>query len=133
MARVVSFSLPDPDYELWLKFREIAQREGGISQVLRALILDYLQKHGSGNPAFSLDKWIDNSEFMAMPTLGEGPDPRRLRKMPRQALMQLLNNAKAYASTVEPMLRQLAEHEDTHKKWGLRDKNCIYCRDEVAP
>ena len=44
-----------------------------FSQVMEKALEEYLQKHGEGNPAFQLEKWIEEPEFRAEPTFGENP------------------------------------------------------------
>ena len=69
------------------RFKEVARREGRpVSRLLQELMEDYLKKHGRGNPAIPLDRWAEDKEFVAMPTLGEKPNPELLRKMDNDML-----------------------------------------------
>jgi len=54
------------------QFGEIARREHkSTSELLMELVSDHVKKHGKGNPTFSLEKWQDEPEFVALPTIGE--------------------------------------------------------------
>ncbi|MEM4301541.1 MAG: hypothetical protein QXQ70_03105 [Candidatus Caldarchaeum sp.] len=130
MARVVSISIREDDLELWEKFKQVAQREGGISQVLRILIEDYVKKHFQGNPSFTLDKWVQNSSFVAFPTLGEPPNRKQLIKMDKKMLWQLMRNAESYAAEAHFLYEALNEHEKTHVYWGIREPSCPYCAEK---
>ena len=76
--------------ELLERFKEVARREGRpVSRLLQELMEDYLKKHGRGNPAFPLDKWVENKDFIAFPTLGEKPDPELAKKMPDEMVQTI--------------------------------------------
>ena len=73
--------------ELLERFKEIARREGKpVSRLLQELMEDYLKKHGRGNPAIPLERWVEDKEFVAMPTLGEKPNPELVQNMDNDML-----------------------------------------------
>ena len=82
--QIISVSISS---ELAERLREHARKEGeNLSRVVEKAIEDYLKDHYRGNPAFQLDKWVEDEEFVAMPTLGEKPNPELLRKMDNDML-----------------------------------------------
>lgn len=116
--------------DLYAKLLEILGRERkSFNEWVYEQIKDYVAKHGSGNPAFRLDKWIENSEFIAFPTLGEPANPRLLRKMNRKTLYELVQNAKSYVDYGEYLLKCYHEHERYHGQ-GIKDSYCPYCRED---
>jgi len=73
--------------ELAERLREHAKKEGEkLSRVVEKAIEDYLKDHYRGNPAFQLDKWVEDKEFVAMPTLGEKPNPELVQNMDNDML-----------------------------------------------
>ena len=68
MTNIKTYSFPTEKAEVVKQFLEITKRDGGNSKVIIALMEDYVKKHGSGNPSFTLDQFIDES-FMAWPAL----------------------------------------------------------------
>lgn len=108
--------------------KQVAKREGRpVSDIIVSLAEDYVVRHGSGNPAFTLDKWLENPSFIAFPTLGEPPTMARLLKMPRKILLELRRNAETYYVNADHLLRYLDEHENRHVKLGYKDQHCPYC------
>jgi hypothetical protein len=71
MAKIViNFSINDDLLPIYAEFKKIAAREGKtMSELIREFILDYVKKHGEGNPIYKLDKWQDNPSFKAYPAL----------------------------------------------------------------
>lgn len=54
------------------EFKKITKREHrAMSRVLQELMLDYVKKHGNGNPNFQITKWQGRPDLKAMPTIGE--------------------------------------------------------------
>jgi len=48
----------------------IAARERKkTSELIVQILEDYVKAHAEGNPAFSLDKWQENPDFQAVPTI----------------------------------------------------------------
>lgn len=44
-----------------------------VSEIVREAIDDWLKNHAEGNSTFKLDKWQENPEFKAIPTLLSDP------------------------------------------------------------
>lgn len=54
---------------------EIHWRERkSVSELVRDAINEYISNHFEGNKTFSLEKWQENPEFKAMPTLNSNND-----------------------------------------------------------
>jgi len=89
--QIISVSISS---ELADRLREHARKEGErLSQVVEKAIEDYLKDHYRGNPAFPLDKWVEDEEFVAFPTLGERPNPELVRTLPNDMLQELRYHA----------------------------------------
>jgi hypothetical protein len=59
------------------------------------LITEYVKKHSKGNPTFSLEKWAEEPDFVAFPTLGEILTPEKLDSMPIDEVEQIEAASKA--------------------------------------
>ena len=61
--------------DVLMEFKSITSREGStMKEHLETYMRDYIKKHGEGNPAYSLDKWSEDSEFKALPAFLENND-----------------------------------------------------------
>jgi hypothetical protein len=71
MAKIViNFSINEDLLPIYAEFKKIATREGKtMSELIREFILDYVKKHGEGNPVYKLDEWQDKPSFKAYPAL----------------------------------------------------------------
>lgn len=113
--------------EVLRNLMKIASREGRpVSQILLDLAEEYIRKHASGNPGFSLDKWLDNEGFIAFPTLGELWGADKLARLPVDMLRQLQENASYYVTQSKYLLREHEQHQ-THIKFGVKVEKCPYC------
>jgi hypothetical protein len=45
----------------------------GISDIIRLAIAEYVKAHAEGNETFRLDKWTEDPEFKAIPTILSEP------------------------------------------------------------
>jgi hypothetical protein len=62
------FNLRIP-HVLKMKFKKIAIREEReMTDILTDLLSDYVKIHDDGNPAFELDKWIEEPKFKSFPS-----------------------------------------------------------------
>ncbi|MEM0010367.1 MAG: hypothetical protein QXW39_07375 [Candidatus Bathyarchaeia archaeon] len=114
--------------EIFQRFVEIARREGKkVSALLLELAEDYVKKHGSGNPTFPLDKWVENNEVLAFPTLGEPAQIMYLIKLDKEMLQKIKEHAQSYADKATLLLKELEKHEG-HRKYGIKDEYCTYCK-----
>jgi len=112
IKQIISVSISN---ELAERLREHARKEGeSLSKVVEKAIEDYLKDHYRGNPAFPLDKWVEDGEFVAMPTLGEKPDPELVRKLPDDMLQELRYHAYLWY--------ELADQEENRRRYerGVR-------------
>lgn len=58
------------DEALFEEFKKISQREGkSMAQMFKEFMAEYIKKHGQGNPAYQIDKWVQDPGFMAFPAL----------------------------------------------------------------
>ena len=106
--QIISVSISS---ELAERLREHARKEGeNLSRVVEKAIEDYLKDHYRGNPAFQLDKWVEDEEFVAMPTLGEKPNPELVRKLPDDMLQELRYHAYLWY--------ELAGQEENRRRYG---------------
>ncbi|MDC3257176.1 hypothetical protein OAU44_00210 [bacterium] len=63
------------DSETLIEFKSITTREGStMKEHLETYMKEYIKKHGEGNPAYSLDKWSEDSEFKALPAFLESKE-----------------------------------------------------------
>jgi hypothetical protein len=130
MAKIITFSLPDSEADLWDKFVALARAEGKtVSKLLAQLIKDYYEKHGEGNPHIPLTKWLEDQELVAFPTIGEKPDTSKLVRMPETMLYRLKQNAETYAATADYLLNKLIEHKQ-HQAAGYKLPECPYCQQD---
>jgi hypothetical protein len=126
---ITTIWIKEYEKELWHKFVSIAKREGkSASELIMDFVRDYVAKHGEGNPAIPLDKWVENKDYVAFPTLGEPPIKDKLINMPEDMLQHLKRNAEAYASEVTMLLIYKREHEQ-HRYAGIKVNTCPYCRE----
>lgn len=71
MGTVTTLYVPNSKEEVWKAFVELAKREKGdrgVSEMLLAVVEEYVKAHGEGNPSFSLDKFREDPQFAAYPT-----------------------------------------------------------------
>ena len=40
-----------------------------LKELHKEIVLDYIKKHGDGNPAFTLDQFVESKDMMAVPAL----------------------------------------------------------------
>ena len=67
---VSSFSYPEEFEAVMRELHILAAREGKEkSELLREIILEYVQAHSKGNSTFTLDTWQDDPGFQAVPTI----------------------------------------------------------------
>lgn len=114
--------------DIFKQFLEIVKKQGeSPSEVILKMVTEYVQlcvKEGNNS---RLDEWAEKPEARALPSLGVGPDWRLLIKLPADTLAVIAENAEAYASLAKTMLKHHSIHAD-HKKYGMKDPNCYYCR-----
>lgn len=117
--------------EIYRQLLDILRREGkSFNTWVYEQMVDYVVKHGQGNPVFRLDAWLENPDVVAFPTLGEPPTIKKLLRLPTKMLTELKNNAAAYASQADYLLTWIREHENSHAKLGYSHPNCPYCGHE---
>jgi hypothetical protein len=52
------------------EFYRICRRDGKpLNSIIQNFMEDYIKAHGEGNSTFKLDKWAEDPNFKAMPTL----------------------------------------------------------------
>ena len=69
---VDSFSFPVEEVVVLEKFVKIAERERkSKSALIMELVRQYIKEHGDGNPAYSLTKWVQDSDFKVTPAFFE--------------------------------------------------------------
>jgi hypothetical protein len=67
---VSSFSYPAEFEEVMRELHVIAAREGKEkSQLIREVLLEYVNKHKEGNDTYKLDNFQEDPEFFAVPTI----------------------------------------------------------------
>ena len=67
---VASFSYKEDKEQFLIELNIIAAREGKHkSEIIIALIEEYVKAHSSGNDSFKLDNWQVDPEFQAAPTI----------------------------------------------------------------
>ena len=83
------------ELELYKQFQEICRREGvSIADKLNGFMEDYIKVHGSGNPQFNLEPFIENPKFRADPAF----------RADKQQWVKYIHSSKL--SEVEEMERQ---------------------------
>jgi len=98
---VYQMYLSDKDKALIDEAKKIAKREGKpLAQLIKQQLAKYVKEHGEGNPAFPLDKWTEQPDFKAFPTLGEAPERYPLEKMSDADLMEMWNKIYAWQYAV---------------------------------
>jgi len=82
------------DIQIMDKAIELARTEGlSLNKLIIKALEEYIKRHGQGNPSFPLDKWVENIEFKAFPTLGDKPNPRLLNTLDNDMLEEYAQNA----------------------------------------
>jgi len=70
--------------------KSIARKEyWPLSKVVEEALKEYIERHGSGNPNFSLDEFLDKKVIVALPTLGHNPDKWPWEDMPDALLKEI--------------------------------------------
>ena len=109
MAKLITFSVSEEMKPIVDKFKEICQREGkSMSKMLVELIEDYVKRHANGNPAIPLDRWTEDKEFIACPTLGEPPWKYNLEDFSNEVLDMIIYHSMLWhqAANSERLKRQ---------------------------
>lgn len=58
----------ETDEEKWTKFKALCAKEGiKIGKKLNEFIDKELKEHGDGNPAYTIDHFVDNPQMKAVP------------------------------------------------------------------
>ena len=71
---ITTIYVPKDKEIIWEKAKEVAQREGkSVSAIIIEFLEEYVKKHGEGNPAFTLDQFVEKEVIKAWPTLGHDP------------------------------------------------------------
>ena len=83
-------------------------KEEGISfnKLLFNAVKEYLKRHGRGNPAMPLDRWVEDREFVAFPTLGERPKERLLEQMDEDMLDEYASLARQHLEAAKREIRR---------------------------
>ena len=69
IKNIKTYYLSDSDIDTQEKFEELAHKERtSVSDLYRSAIQEYLEKHGDGNPVYTLDQFNDES-FKAVPAV----------------------------------------------------------------
>ena len=116
MARTYTFSIPDDKiYLIDLIKKRAREEEKSTSELIVTVLEEYIKRHGQGNPSFPLDKWIENIEFKAFPTLGEKPNPKLLNTLDNDMLEEYSINAWEHYQAAKTEIR-------TRKSQGKWDR-----------
>lgn len=74
IKNIKTYYLSDSDLDVQEKFEDLAYKERmSVSDLYRTAIQEYLQKHGDGNPVFTLDQFNDET-FKATPAVFRNAD-----------------------------------------------------------
>jgi len=80
---------------IWKAIKKLAAKEGKTASALaREALKEYLKRHGSGNPAYSLDPWGGAPEFRAYPALASDWGEARLAGFTDKDLRHMANKAR---------------------------------------
>jgi len=67
---IASFSYPGDKEEIMIQLKIIAAREKKFqSDIIFELIEEFVKNHAEGNSTFQLDKWSEDPNFQAVPTI----------------------------------------------------------------
>ena len=70
IKNIRTYYLTNEDFELQEKIEDIAHRERvNVSNVIVDALKEYLIKHGSGNPVYSLDEFTDSFDMKSVPAV----------------------------------------------------------------
>jgi len=105
---VRSIYLSGEDAEKLLEaFMEVAKREGlSFNQAIKKAMEEYVKRHGGGNPAMPLDRWVEDREFVAFPTLGERPKEGLLEQMDEDMLDEYASLARQHLEAAKREIRR---------------------------
>ena len=99
IKNIKTYYLSDSDIQAQEDFEDLAHRErASVSELYRNAIHEYLQKHGDGNPVYTLDQFNDES-MKAVPAVFRNSevwngyysklDQKQYKEMDQQLLMIL--------------------------------------------
>ena len=73
--KITALKIPRP---LHTEIKKIAAREGrDMKDIFTEQLEKYAKIHGEGNPAYSLDKFVENADFRAYPALADHLQKRK--------------------------------------------------------
>lgn len=128
VSRNIYLSQPDAS-EIYARLMDVLKTEGkSFNEWVYEAMKEYVVKHGSGNVAFKLDKWLTEPDFIAMPTLGEIIPMEKFIKYPREIILQIKKNAEYYATSAEYILRQFNEHQRHVEIGYTTPETCLFCK-----
>ncbi|MEM2257805.1 MAG: hypothetical protein QXU87_04065 [Candidatus Caldarchaeum sp.] len=126
LSRQIYIARPDA-LEVYSRLLKILDREGkSFNTWVYEQMVEYVKRHGEGNPCFRLDQWVEAPEIRAFPTLGEAPVLQKLLDYKPDMLYELLENARAYVYVATAAIQLRRKHE-THL---VRVADCPLCSGE---
>lgn len=70
IKNIRTYYLSNEDFEIQEKIEEIAYRERvNVSSVVVDALKEYWEKHGDGNPVFTLDQFLESEGMKAVPAV----------------------------------------------------------------
>jgi len=92
---ITSISFSPEFLAVWEKLKEKARQEGKpLSALLEEILSQWARDHLEGNPSFSLDKWIQDPHFRAMPTLGQDFSRYPFSELGEKDLIHIIQKAR---------------------------------------
>lgn len=65
----------ETDEQKWIKFKALCAKEGTkIGKKLNEFIDKELKEHGDGNPAYTIDHFVENPQMKAVPAFFRTPE-----------------------------------------------------------
>ncbi len=75
------------------ELKKIALKENlKLKELHKKILLDYIKKHGDGNPAYTMDNFIESKNMKAIPAVFRDRDywQEYIEKLPKKEVQELL-------------------------------------------
>lgn len=83
----------ETEKEKWDEFKALCAKEGvSLGDKLNEFIDKELKEHGDGNPAYTIDQFVDNPEMQAVPAFFRTPEDweKYLSNIPEKELQKII-------------------------------------------
>lgn len=100
----------DTNEELYNQFKSIIAKEReNVGEKLNGFIKEYIKVHGDGNPAFTIDQFIENPTMKAVPAFFRTPDDweKYLFNLPETEIQDIIWQSQSIGARAQKRLNVL--------------------------